>query len=303
MRELEYRELRQKGKIEFSGIDHNTTLNKMLSNDFQSILNFPKNPMEEIKKYQLRKLSELVDYAYINIPLYQKKYSAVSYKLHSIKTLEDFEKLPILYKDELIEGFSSDIVKSIEDFKYSTRSSGSSGKFVTIAVDLEAIYLDTLQGIRQFYWQSDFQYKRRDRVLFIYTCPWWINNINGEFRFDYLPTTTKPQETLKYIKQTRPLIISTYPTYLQMLCKFNVKLCDYGVQFVIVHSEQSIKRIRNDMAKVLGVKVLDEYSSEELTRIALECHHGNYHIEEDSCYVEVLNPETKQKVCTWNMEG
>ena len=27
----------------------------------------------------------------------------------------------------------------------------------------------------------------------------------------------------------------------------------------------------------------------ELTRIALECKNSNYHLEEDSCYVEVLN--------------
>ena len=49
-----------------------------------------------------------------------------------IKTWEDFEKLPIIYKEELIEGFPNEIAKNIEDFNLSTRSSGTSGEFLTL---------------------------------------------------------------------------------------------------------------------------------------------------------------------------
>ena len=49
-------------------------------------------------------------------------------------------------------------------------------------------------------------------------------------------------------------------------------------------------------SKALNVKVLDEYSSEELTRIALECPYHTYHLEEDACYIEVVDPNTKQKL-------
>lgn len=130
----------------------------------------------------------------------------------------------------------------------------------------------------------------------MYTCPWWITDINGKYRLDYLPTTARPLEVLEFIKKTRPFIISTYPTYLQKMCELDVKLCDYGVRYAIVHSEHSTKKMRDDMAKFLGIVVVDEYSSEELTRIALECPNRNYHIEEDACYIEVLDAQTKQKI-------
>ena len=68
--------------------------------------------------------------------------------------MDDFFKLPYLHKEELIEGFPDAIVKDVNDFVLSTRSSGSSGKFVTIAVSEEAIYKDTLQTVRQFNMQS-----------------------------------------------------------------------------------------------------------------------------------------------------
>ena len=50
------------------------------------------------------------------------------------------------------------------------------------------------------------------------------------------------------------------------------------------------------MEKSLNVKVLDEYSSEELTRIALECPEHIYHLEEDACYIEIVDSKTKQNL-------
>ena len=83
---------------------------------FESIKNFPYNDYKKIQEWQLKRISEIVDYAYENIPLYHKKYSEIGYRKGMIKTWEDYEKLPILYKNELIEGFPNEIVKDIEDF-------------------------------------------------------------------------------------------------------------------------------------------------------------------------------------------
>lgn len=296
MNNEEYRRLKEKGTEEFNNINHNNLLVTALKSEFPKIENFLIQDETYIKSYQLKQLSNLVDYAYLNIPLYREKYDKIGYEVGSIKTFDDFEKLPLLYKHELIDGFPEKIVKSIEDFKFSTRSSGSSGRFVTLAVDLKAIYTDTLQGIRQFQNQSGSKYKKEDIVLFIYTCPWWISDINGDYKLDFLPTTTLPKDAIEHIKKTKPAIISTYPTYLQSLCNYDINLSQYGVKLIIVHSEQSTKEFRAEMSKKLGVEVLDEYSSEELTRIALECPRHHYHIEEDACYIEIIDPVTKEKI-------
>ena len=296
MRGFEYQQLQQKKVEEFNKIDHDNELGIILKDNLDFIINFPHKSKEAILKYQLDKVGKLVDYAYLNIPLYRQKYKTIGFKPGDIKTFEDFEKLPILYKDELISGFPNDLVKNIEDFKFSTRSSGSSGKFVTIAVDLDAIYTDTIQGMRQFIRQSNFEYTKNDVVLFIYTDPWWISSINGKYKQDFLPTTTAPQNALEHIKKIKPLIINTYPTYLQKLCELDVKISSYGVKYAIVHSEHSTKEARHDMGKALDIEVYDEFSSEELTRIALECKYKNYHLEEDSCYIETIDTKTNQKV-------
>ncbi len=60
----------------------------------------------------------------------------------------------------------------------------------------------------------------------------------------------------------------------------------------VTHSEQSSRSERHSWSKVLGVPVLDEYGSEEATRIALELPCGHYHVCEDSVYLEVVGPKT-----------
>lgn len=267
-----------------------------MQKDFEKIKNFPYNDYDYIQEYQLKRISEIVDYAYENIPLYHKKYSKIGYSKGMIKTWEDYRKLPILYKEELIEGFPDEIAKSPDDFNLSTRSSGSSGKFVTLSLSLEAIYTDTMQGVRQFILQNDKNYSEDDKVLFIYTLPWWIVSINGKYEQEFLPTTSSVEEVIKKLEEKRPKIISTYPTYLTKMSSYGIDLKKYGVELVIVHSEQSTRQERDLLEKSLNVKVLDEYSSEELTRIALECPNNVYHLEEDACYIEVVDPNTKESL-------
>ncbi len=292
----DYVELRKNSEKIFSKKVHQKRVQNIMHTEWDKIRNFPYKSYRSIRKWQLERIAYIVDYAYENIPLYKKKYDAVGYKKGSIKTWKDYEKLPILTKDELIDGFPNDIVKDLKDFNITTRSSGSSGRFVTIAVSKPAIYTDTIQGFRQYYLQAGENYNSKDIVLFIYTCPWWITEVEGLFRTEYLPTTTKIEDAIKKIKEIRPKIISTYPTYLERISAKGIDLSKYGVDTVIVHSEQSSRSFRNKLEKELNVKILDEYSSEELTRIALECPNKNYHLEEDACYVEAVNPKTFKKV-------
>jgi phenylacetate-CoA ligase len=73
-------------------------------------------------------------------------------------------------------------------------------------------------------------------------------------------------------------------------------LGEYGVRLAIVHSEQSSRAERDELAQRLRVTVLDEYSSEELTRVALECPSHCYHIEEDAAYIEIVEIGTDNPV-------
>ncbi len=57
-------------------------------------------PREEIKKLQLQKLKEQVEYCYSNSVFYRKKFDGTSLKLESIQTFEDLGKIPFMVKTD-----------------------------------------------------------------------------------------------------------------------------------------------------------------------------------------------------------
>ena len=266
-------------------------LGQIMDQRWLRIRDFCLQDPEVIRDWQFRRINELVDHAFETVPLYREKYSRVGFKPGDLKSWSDFASLPILTKEELIEGFPDKSVSNKHNLEFTTRSSGSSGQFVTVVVSPNAVYEDTVQGVRQFWFQSGGNYYPDDLSLFIYTCPWWVSSVDGDYRIEFLPTTTRAQDSMKRIRELRPKILSIYPTYLRELAAEHADLKDSGVELIVIHSEQSTIHERKELSEQFGIPVLDEYSSEELTRISLECPSRRYHLEEDACYIEIVDQD------------
>lgn len=273
-------------KLNESGAEH---LRRMFAARWSELSAFPRKPLEDIERWQLERLGQVVDYAYENVPLYRKKYRAVGYAPGGIRSWADFASLPLLTKGELIEGFPDQIVAKREDFGLSTRSSGTSGQFVTIGVSEEALCVDTLQGARQLIQQTRGRFQPDDVCLTVASRPWWFESIAGTYRSAWLPTTATMPEIVAEAQRLRPRVVTMYPSSLEQDWQTAKLLREAGVEVIVFHSEQSHGARRRELSRELGVQVLDEYSSEELTRIALECGERVYHLEEDACYIEILD--------------
>ncbi len=278
-------------------------LSEMMRREWELVRDFPKKSYQDIKNWQLKRIRQLVSHAFETVPLYREKYSAVGFHPDDLKTWSDFESLPILEKKELIGAFPDKSISSSHRTEFTTRSSGSSGQFVTIAVSPQAVYKDTIQGARQLFSQSGGMVGPEDVTLFIYTGPWWVSSIDGKYKSEYITTTSPVQKAIEKIRDVRPKVLSLYPSYLKRLAEADADLKGNNIELIIVHSEQSAKRERDSLSKQFGIPVLDEFSSEELTRIALECPNRNYHLEEDACYVEIVNPDRPEESLGLSEEG
>ncbi|MCX7928535.1 MAG: hypothetical protein N2558_02520 [Patescibacteria group bacterium] len=267
------------------------------SETLQRLFEEPFLPPEVIERQQFEKIRELVTLAYYKIPVYRKKYQEVGFEPRDLKDWGDYHFLPVITKDELIDAFPNLCVNPdymIEDL-FPTRSSGSSGKTLRIYVDPQAIIADTLQGIRQFWLQSGGVYNKYQRVAHVYTVPWWVDSLgNGEYQSIFISSLIKPEEIAKILEEVSPDILSLYPSNLQSLVPYlRESVKRELIKLVVTHSEMSSKEERRIMSNQLGgIPVLDEYSSEELTRIALECPCGHYHICEDTVRIDVVDPKS-----------
>jgi phenylacetate-CoA ligase len=269
------------------------SLTSALNNYLPRCLAHPYLPRAVIEQQKLARMQYLVALAYEEIPVYRDKYKSAGFSPSDLRTIDDIQHIPVITKQELVAAFPDCCLnpRYRQDELFHTRSSGSSGQTLLIRVDLDAIVTDTIQGVRQFMLQSGGAYGRKDLLTHVYTVPWWFASIDGAYPTAFISNVLPAKRVAAHLAEMRPEILSCYPSNLEALVDhadvFNAQL-----RLAVTHSEHSTKQARAQWSKKLGAPVLDEYSSEEATRIALEMPCGHYHVCEDTVHLDVLDPLT-----------
>jgi phenylacetate-CoA ligase len=246
---------------------------------------------DEIAFRQFDAMRRIVAHAYDKTPFYRKLYSAAGFQPGDLKTREDFLKLPIVDKDAVIANYPDNILDRDADREklIISRSSGSSGKVLDIAYDSQAMSLYILAGLRLY--QMGFAYKPWHRQLYIYTSPYPLNSLMGLYPLEFIPTLAPVREIIDKMISFKPDLLVCYPSHLRQIAQDMTPqdLKRIRLKCISVNSEMSTQQERDALKNIFGCPVLDEYSSEELTRIAAQCLHGNYHIFEDINYLETVD--------------
>ena len=107
---------------------------------------------EEVDAWQLNAVSEMVDYAYQNVPAYKEKYDQVGFKVGDIKSWRDFEKLPFLEKDE-IKNNTKSFVSKIREPANDAFTSGSTGKPMKYLLDVATGERE--RAMFHYYWRKN----------------------------------------------------------------------------------------------------------------------------------------------------
>ncbi len=269
-------------------------LERIAEDRLPSLLSQPFRAASAIRYAQFERIQELVARAYEEVPFYAERYRAAGFRPWDLASWEDFERLPVITKDDLLQAGLGRTLSSrwpAEDL-FATRTFGTSGKTLLIRVNLDAIVVDTLQGVRQFWLQSGLRYAHDHMAAMIYTLPWWFESVGDEFRSAFVSGVIPPQPMAEILAELDPHVMSCYPTNLKALLDLDRPFRGDNLHLAVVHSEYSSPHERRAWGRKLGVPVRNEYSTEEATRIALELPCGHHHVCDDAVYLEVLNPET-----------
>jgi phenylacetate-CoA ligase len=109
-----------------------------------------------------------------------------------------------------------------------------------------------------------------------------------------IPITADIKQQAAWLREFRPDNIVIYPTNLDHLCRYFKENggVPEGLNWVYTISETLHPRVREQAEEVLGAKVLDKYSSQEVGMIAAECpESGLYHIISENLIVEVIKDD------------
>ena len=253
--------------------------------------------MDEIKEYQLNKLKELVEIAFLNSDYYKIKFNKLNLKPSDINTLEDLNKLPIITKEDLIT-YNTEIHTNLEASKvYDASTSGTSGASLKFKREEKADSFNRASIFRGYSWYGvkpwesnayfwgfnfSFSEKIKTKILDI------LQNRFRIFSFQEIDIN----KFLKKIKKVN--YIHGYSSMIyEVAKKMNMKGIKASPKLKLIKgtSEKIKESYQKEVHKAFGLKMISEYGAAETGIIAFECPKGNMHINMEGVIVEEVENE------------
>jgi phenylacetate-CoA ligase len=250
---------------------------------------------DEMQRWQFERIRGLVRHAYDSVFLYRGLYGAVGFEPGDLKSWSDFEQLPVISKEDVIESFPERIVSDRFEFDrlIVSRSSGSSGKVLDVAYDGRTMIAYVLASLRVY--QMGFRYRPWHRHVYIYTSPYPLSSVFGMYPLTFVSTLTPIDEVLRALIAIRPQLLICYPSHLRQIADLatEAELAQVRPLLISVSSEMSSQGERDYLEAAFHCPVLDNYSSEEMARISSQCSERVYHVFEDMNYIETVDSNAR----------
>jgi len=250
-----------------------------------------------LDRFALRRAREMAGVAAAHVPVYRERYAAngiTPATIAAFTDFADFRRLLLMDKATIREGYPDRSVAEGCDLAgcLLSTSSGSSGAMMTVPHRGDRFWPYLVSGQRMLRWAAGDHYPFWYRQAYVYTSEYPLFRVPGLYPMTFIPTAAEPERILVAIERLRPQILHTYPTVLRDLVALAPeRMAALRLRGVSVGSELSTQAERDSWADVLGVRVCDEYSTEELGRVASQCPSGSYHLHEDVVHTEILDDD------------
>lgn len=260
-------------------------------------------PSGKLQELQNRRLTQLINHAYENVPYYHRIFDELSLKPADIASVNDLEKLPLLTRKlvrdsakELIAGnFPAGEMKLL----YTGGSTGEPLSFYRSRHD--QVDRGFAAALRALQW-AGFNPGDKNAQLTVVrpsnsnAAKWWRLLRNYFQRTLVLDAKNLSANTLplyaRKLNKFQPQIIRGYPSAIELLAHHISNNRGYSLKpkAIITAAEQLYDNQRELFRRVFGCETFDYYTSWEVHAIASECeqHHG-LHITSENVIVEVVD--------------
>ena len=261
---------------------------------------------EEIKKWQLKKLNNLILQAKQHSPYYKKKLSKIKLPLQS---LEEIESLPLLTKNDIRNNQELLKCSNIPENRFvESRTGGSTGEPMFYFWDKRGMDWNRASVYRSAEWADTHLGEKTIQMSgshFDFTQAQSLKNRIVYFlqRYKDFSVAFMTDEILeKYYQELlsyKPTSIWGYASGLNVFAEYiekNHPGTDFSfLKALMTSSEMLWPNQRDTINRVFGgEKVFDQYGSRELY-IGAECNqHNGYHVHSEVILAEIVNPDGSQ---------
>lgn len=251
----------------------------------------------ERREYQLKKVQQLIAYAYAHTRYYRNLFDLHGIKPSDIKSLDDMKKIPVLTKDivrDNLKDMISDIVPANKRIYVTT--GGSTGKplglYISKDVDTKRLAFEWLHWNHMGYKMGDACVILRGRVL--PEGKWFSYEENNNFLV--LSTFLMKEDLLSHyldkIDEFSPVVIQAYPSAIVILAKYmltNGRYLTNPIKAVSTSSEILYKEQKDLIERAFKAPVYDKYGNCEQVGVIGMQEDGYYHEFMEHSYLEYLD--------------
>lgn len=247
---------------------------KEYRNFYKQINSFFQLSLEEKRKIQLKKIQEIVEYAYFNVPYYKELLDKnnISYKINSF---EEFEKIPYLTKDIIRNNL--DKLKSKEKIRsIKVTTGGTTGMPMEFYLDKKVI-LNTTATIDCYWNKFSNDYKETLKIVKIRenipaNGKMFEKTENSLIMSSFKLKKENIKEYLKEINEFNPDYIHAFPSSITILAEYiinnNISMNLNKLKGIFSSSETLSKYQSEVIEKAFKVRICDLYGHSERAVIA-----------------------------------
>jgi phenylacetate-CoA ligase len=258
------------------------------------IKNLKKTP-KEIQELQWKRCKEAVIYAYEHVPFYRRKFDKAKIDPYSIKTLEDFRRIPPTTKEELKAQRKQDILARgfTPEICVQFHTSGSSGLPFVSYFDKESTILLKYASKLRARMECGFTLASKLAIMDSYpqkTMDKLNRNLlkNFFYRKKMISLEESAQKNIGIINAFKPDAMYCNPKEILELAEHLKDHHKIHLRQIFTSAELLDTKTRQNIEKAFSCPVYDIYGSTEMKEISWECKERNgYHINEDLYFVEI----------------
>ncbi|MDR1193832.1 MAG: AMP-binding protein [Peptococcaceae bacterium] len=271
-------------------------------------------PKREMRKLQLARLREQIDYVWENSPFYRKKWEAGGFCPARFQGAEDMRRIPILEKDEIRASQEAEPpygmmrISGRGPINRVAMTSGTTGDPVLIPFTEEDYFGVFCEGAARYLWAAGVRESDVVHVAFGFMP---FAGLAGAYDASehLIGSLVVPGGAwdsairLKMIRKFQVTVLIGTPTYLLHMAAVAVEkgidATKLGLRLILTAGESGLMSIPNTglrLERAYGCKVHDFAGTQETNNFLYTCDQGIGHISEDLVYCEVLDPETYEPV-------
>jgi len=276
------------------------------------------DPVERERKVILPKLQAQLKYAYERSPFYKMKWDKAGVKPEDIRSLEDFEKIPFVTKDEIRQDqlehppFGSNVCVPAEAIGRVQGTSGTTGKPTAFAVS-KGDMARMAEAHARIMWGFGM---RQEDIVFIgsffslYLGSWGAlmgSERLGAAAFPFgAGVPGQSDRALEWMKEVRPTMFYGTPSYsLYLAEKAKSKGLDpnkdfnFRILFFSGEPGAGVPSTKRRIEEMYGGICIDAGSTAEMTPWMSNCECNDrqgMHLWQDIVYGELVDQETKRRL-------